>query len=242
MAVTYNKNYKYYEVFFYVKVNHKLKQIHKRGFKTKKEAKEYEWEYIKKHNNSLKMTFESALDIYMDDCKRHLKLRTVLAKQINLGHALKYFRGMELDSITPLNVRQFHNELLKENYANTTLRSFHVALSTMFNFFVKYYGLKQNPCCTTGSIGSNKPKTEMKTWTVEDFNKFIESLKQQERHKMYVVAFYLLFWSGMRIGELQALTIGDFDFEKNTININKTYAKINRKTVYTARKQRGAKE
>lgn len=33
----------------------------------------------------------------------------------------------------------------------------------------------------------------------------------------------MLFFTGMRIGELTALTLGDIDFKNNTIAINKTY-------------------
>ena len=36
-------------------------------------------------------------------------------------------------------------------------------------------------------------------------------------------AFQLLFYSGMRFGELLALTLKDFDFQENAINIDKAY-------------------
>ena len=39
----------------------------------------------------------------------------------------------------------------------------------------------------------------------------------------YKVPFDLLFWSGMRIGELEALTAEDIDFDSNTISIRRTY-------------------
>ncbi len=35
-------------------------------------------------------------------------------------------------------------------------------------------------------------------------------------------AFQTLFYSGMRCGEMSALTLADFDFKANTINVNKT--------------------
>lgn len=41
--------------------------------------------------------------------------------------------------------------------------------------------------------------------------------------------FLLLFWVGLRSGELLALTLGDFDFEKHTVRINKTYHRFDRK-------------
>ena len=37
------------------------------------------------------------------------------------------------------------------------------------------------------------------------------------------MAFMLLYWTGMRLGEVLALTPADIDFEDKTIRINKTY-------------------
>lgn len=37
--------------------------------------------------------------------------------------------------------------------------------------------------------------------------------------------FSLLFWMGMRFGELLALTPGDFDFENCTVSISKNYVR-----------------
>ena len=38
--------------------------------------------------------------------------------------------------------------------------------------------------------------------------------------------FYLLFYSGMREGEMLALTLEDFDFTANTVSITKNYAVV----------------
>ena len=47
------------------------------------------------------------------------------------------------------------------------------------------------------------------------------------RKPMSVVIFNLLYWSGMRSGELLALTLNDFDFEVCTVSITKNYARMN---------------
>lgn len=45
---------------------------------------------------------------------------------------------------------------------------------------------------------------------------------KQEKNKTWSVqyAFFLLYWTGIRLGELLALNIADIDFEKN-IKCNK---------------------
>ena len=67
-----------------------------------------------------------------------------------------------------------------------------------------------------------KKQAELKEfWSTEDFDKFIATFKDLSPEK---VSFSILFYSGMRSGELLALTLNDFDFTNNTINIDKNYA------------------
>ena len=47
------------------------------------------------------------------------------------------------------------------------------------------------------------------------------------------MAFLLLYWTGMRIGELLALTYNDIDLEKRTISINKSYQRLDGKDIIT---------
>ena len=47
------------------------------------------------------------------------------------------------------------------------------------------------------------------------------------------MAFMLLYWTGMRIGELLALTYEDIDLEKRIISISKSYQRLDGKDVIT---------
>lgn len=47
-----------------------------------------------------------------------------------------------------------------------------------------------------------------------------------------------MYWRGIRLGELLALTAEDFDFEKKTLRINKSYQQIKGKDVITTPKTR----
>ena len=70
-------------------------------------------------------------------------------------------------------------------------------------------------------------------WTLEEYQKFIDTF---DKESMHFVMFELLFWTGMREGELLALTKDDFDFGQMTVKITKTYFRINREDVITAPK------
>ena len=64
---------------------------------------------------------------------------------------------------------------------------------------------------------------EMLFWTTEEYKKFSEAVIDKP---VSFYAFEMLYWTGMRMGELLALTMEDFDFEKNTVRINKSYQSL----------------
>lgn len=87
-----------------------------------------------------------------------------------------------------------------------------------FNHAIKFYGLPKNPSKECGKIQEKRP--ELHFWTLAQFNQFMQTVDGD--YPAYTM-FLLLFWTGMRLGELLALTMNDFDFEKHTVKINKTY-------------------
>ena len=76
----------------------------------------------------------------------------------------------------------------------------------------------------------NGKADEMLYWTKEEFNSFIEAII--DKRESYL-AFMIMYWTGVRIGELLALTPMDIDLENNVIHINKSYQRLNRKDVIT---------
>ena len=60
-------------------------------------------------------------------------------------------------------------------------------------------------------------------WTVDEFKRFIEAVSDKI---VSTTVVNLLFWSGMRSGEMLALTLNDFNFDENTVSINKNYARL----------------
>ena len=82
-------------------------------------------------------------------------------------------------------------------------------LVDVFNYAVKYFGLPKNPCIE--NIGRQKRNSEnIDFWTLDEYQEFISHVSAIE----YRIIFELLFYTGMRIGELRALTLSDLDFYK----------------------------
>lgn len=151
---------------------------------------------------------------------------------------------MKIIEIKPLIVKKWHNILLSmemesgEKYKQTYLKTIHAQLSSMFNHAVKYYGLKQNPCKVTGTIGKRKSDNEVEFWTKEEYMTFIEQVKDKD---ISYYGFQILYWTGIRIGELRALTKKDFDLKKKTMRINKSTQRIDGKEVITEPKTEKSK-
>ena len=211
--------------FYFTDWTGKRKQKKKEGFATKKEAQNFETDFLNKCQNSVDITFSNLVENYMNDCKVHLKPTTIANKEHLIAtKLLPYFANMRICDIDISTVRKWQNELIshENGYAPTYLKSVHNQLSAIFNFAVKYYKLPSNPAAACGSMGKKKAES-MQFWTKEEFDTFVKAVSDKPISK---TAFYLFFYSGMREGELLALTLNDFDFDNNTVSITKNYARL----------------
>ena len=112
------------------------------------------------------------------------------------------------------------------------LKTIHNQLSALFNHAIKIYGLRLNPASTVGNMGKEERK-EMSYWTVEEYSKFSDEMMDKP---ISYYAFQMLYWTGIRVGELLALTAGDFDFKNNMLTINKSYQRLHGEDVITTPK------
>lgn len=70
-----------------------------------------------------------------------------------------------------------------------------------------------------GPLGKGRAE-EMLFWIKEEYLKFAEAVKEKP-YSYY--AFQILYWCGLRLGELLALTPQDIDFENKFIRITISY-------------------
>lgn len=78
-----------------------------------------------------------------------------------------------------------------------------------------------------------KKNREMLFWTKEEYLKFAVAMMDKP---LSYYAFEMLYWTGIREGELLALTPSDFDFEKRTVTINKSFQHLNGRDIITSPK------
>ena len=201
----------------------KRRKSTKRGFATKREAEEWLRNFLITQKADFDMKFEDFWKMYCADTETRLREHTMRTKKYIVElKILPYFGNKRVNDITAADIRQWQNELIKMGYSPTYLKTINNQLSAIFNYAVRYYDLKSNPCAKAGSMGKSKAE-EMDFWTGEEFRRFIDSVMNK---RLSYMAFMTLYWTGMRLGELRALTPADFDFETNMLSITKSYQRI----------------
>lgn len=220
--------------FYYQTNSGERKQKKKRGFARKGDAIKFEQEFLLTLQGSPEITFKALLDDYMEDSSHRLRETTMANKKHLIDtKILPFFKDMPINQIDSLKIRKWQNWLLKQEtkqgkkLSQTYIKTINNQISAVLNYAVKFYNLSSNPIHKTGSIGK-KNADSMKFWTLDEFNQFIEIVSSKIASKLI---FNLLFWTGMRSGELLALTLNDFDRDAGTVNINKSYARLDGKDI-----------
>ena len=210
---------RWYCAFYYKDWTGRRKKKKKEGFSTKREALEWERRYIEEQAGAPTMSFEALYGLYKKDCTCHLKKSTMISKFAMIDkHILPRFRRLCITEITPATIRAWQTEVLGKGYSQSYCYSLHRQLSAILNFACRYYGLQSNPVARAGSIGRNE--VHQAFWTLDDFHRFAMTLTDPAQ----IMLFYLLFWTGCRIGEVLALTWDDVDAD--AIHISKTMSRL----------------
>ncbi|MBR6408130.1 MAG: site-specific integrase [Clostridia bacterium] len=223
-------------VYRYTDWQGETKQTSKRGFITKREALAWECEQLNKTQADLDMTFESFVETYTQDMKSRMKENTWHTKEHIIRTKILPFLGKrKISNIKAKDIIAWQNEMLNgkdkngKPYSPVYLKTVHNQLSAIFNHAVRFYGLRENPAAKVGNMGKAK-NGEMLFWTQEEYEKFAFAIMDKP---ISFYAFEMLYWCGIREGELLALTAGDFDFGKGTVTINKSYQRIGGRDIIT---------
>ena len=176
------------------------KQKCKRGFATKREAAQWEQQFILQKKASMDMELESFCKLYEEDVRPRLKKSTWFTKEnIIKSKILPYLGKRKVSEITAKDVLDWHNELRKltsrrgKPLSPTYLKTIHGQLSTIFNHAIKFYDLSTNPARKAGTIGSEESK-EMLFWTKAEYKQFSEEMMDKP---LSYYAFQFLYWCGI---------------------------------------------
>jgi len=222
-------------------VSGKRHQISKHGFKTKKEAIAAANEvsaslanaaYVPDNN----ITFYTFSKEWKQLYSASVKISTLRVREHELGILNKHFKMLPIQSITR---RQYQKMLidLKKDYADNTISGVHGTARMIFKKAREFNLIKTDP-----TEFSRPPRKQISIENVlsavpkylekNDLRSFLAAAHENGLIGDYA-AFMLLAYTGIRIGELAALTWQDIDFDEHTISITKTcYNPTNRSLEY----------
>ena len=196
----------------------------------------WERDQLSKTRADLDMTFARFVEIYTTDLKTRVKENTWHTKEhIIRTKILPYFGKRKMNEIQAKDIIAWQNEMMNARdkrgkpYSPVYLKTLHSQLSSIFNHAVRYYDLQDNPVAKVKNMGKGQTR-EMLFWTPEEYRKF--SFEIMDKPMSYY-AFEMLYWCGIREGELLALTPADFNFERKTVSITKSYQRLDGRDIIT---------
>ena len=185
------------------------KQVQKRGFKTRREA--VQWEAKAKAENMTTTSSATFWDIFQRQLDNNdTSLSTRSKKEAWISTYFAEFVDLPIDKISKADLVQWRNSLKESGLAVRTMNCGLQYVRSAFGFYNSVYG-GQNPAVVLKSFKLTKAdKTEMKIWTPEQFQQFAEAVE----NPMMRAFFTFLYWTGCRRGEAIAITADCFQGNK----------------------------
>lgn len=228
MAVGKNKHGRFYFSVWYTDVNgvYRQKKTESTIWRTKKEAKEAEDLFLKSFrapNN--RITYNELFDAFINNRNNRIKSRSMMTyKDVHSLHILPEFGKKQISNITKEQIRSWQKRLQYNGYSNDYLKTIQSNFRRVLNWGVNNDFIETNPF-TIDYIKGSSSKKEMLFFTLEEFEQFSDVIEDPTDF----LIFNILYWTGVRKGELQALTFGDVDTINKTIVISKNYDYRNHK-------------
>ena len=159
-------------------------------------------------------------DIYLPWYKTQVKESTYKNRYSTIQKHFAYFYRKKVNEIEPIHVQTWQLKLAKE-FSPNYVRIVQGMLAVAFDRAIILGLCERNPARMVGNVKSKKVKVDF--WTLEEFQKVISLLYKGDYYEHYLfISFWLLFMTGMRIGEAAALQWDDIDFETGLLSITKT--------------------
>lgn len=135
----------------------------------------------------------------------------------------KKFGDLHIMDITPKDMQHVQQTLSGSGRTTETVNNIMAHLKHVFNAAVRDETIERNPCaCIVNLKRTEKPARETihRALTQEETEKFFAAAK--DRNSPYYNLFCMMIQSGMRVGEIGALTPFDIDERAGLIHVRRT--------------------
>ena len=223
----------------------KAKTEYKRGFASKREAKKYEEDFIENlimpEETEIEpiRTFGEVFQEYLMSHKRADIKESTLETKFNIfnKHIFPTFEEKQVDTITDDDIANWQNEIKSvvqpngKHFSESYLRTIQSQFNSIINYALNKGYMKSNPLVDIKNMGIKDKRVEF--WTPEEYEKFAYYAME---YPQYYYAYEVLYWCGLRIGELLALSLSDIDFEGGIISVTKTYNQLSGREIISTPK------
>lgn len=152
------------------------------------------------------------------------KLSTNIIKETSynsLSHSLNKIKNsllgdMKIQKVTYREIQLFYNNIT--NLSNSYIEKINILLNLIFSESLKRDYIYKNPMINVIVPKSEKETKEVEAFSIDEQKKLINAIQDDKYKNIYTIAMF----SGMRIGEILALTPDDIDFENNEIHITRS--------------------
>ena len=193
----------------------------------KNDAKIEEARLLQDNTMDSTMLYSKLSKLYLEHKSLSLKSSSIRSLQSKFNFmVLPYFGNIRIDQINNKLIMAWHRALLEKGYSNSSMEIAQGIFKAALEHAVKCNILLKNPYTIDHVKNIAEIKKTVETISIQDFNKFLSVIENEDHIALYKV----LFWVGLRIGEALALTFEDIDFNNNTIRISRTYNQKERRS------------
>ena len=144
-----------------------------------------------------------------------------------------YYRTMETvklcKEINDIPVQKIDSTAIKQlllskvDYANSTIKKMYIILNQCFKEAFKRKIISDNPMLDVRKPKSTKKTKKIRALTLDEQKKIVEVIRNENIR--YAEQMLISMFTGMRMGEINALSVNDLNINFNFINIDKTISK-----------------
>lgn len=229
MPVYQDKNTKtWYAKCYYVDYAGVKRQRKKRGFKLQRDAKEWERTFLSSLHFDANTTFKTVADNYIEEQTPRRRMTTIRTYTTALAHILPTFGNVPMANIDEQMIIRWQNDILGKGFSEIYTNKIDTVFRTIYRHGAKRCKIQGNPFEGIEKIGKANVRS-LNFWTLEQYQAFIQHVDGPVAR----MAFQVLYFTGIRIGELFALTAGDIDPGEHVMHITKSLQRIKRQDVIT---------
>lgn len=173
------------------------------------------------------ITVDTWFDYWMNDIKAHnIRPSTADTYHKNYKLHIKPVIGhLLVTDVKPIHCQRILNQMSNKGIKNSYIGVIRCLVSSIFSAAVDNQIIKTSPVNRTVKCNTGKESEPKHALSVTEQIKLLSSIKKSQ----YALPVRFILQTGLRVGELTALTWSDIDYKNNCIYVNKTFKFLSEK-------------